>query len=127
MLLLKPVTGVCGGAMVWLEELKVQRICFVLKVRKDRLAEYRRRHRAVWPEMTAALTASGWRDYTLFLRPDGLLVGYLLCEDFAASNGAMKALEVNELWQRDMAPFFENIEANPDDEMQPLEEIFHLD
>ena len=113
--------------MMRLEELEVQRICFVLKVRADRLAEYRRRHREVWPEMTAALTATGWRDYTLFLRPDGLLVGYLLCEDFETSNGAMKALEVNELWQREMAPFFENIDAHPDDEMQPLEEVFHLD
>jgi L-rhamnose mutarotase len=110
-----------------LEELKVQRICFVLKVRTDRLAEYRRRHREVWPEMRAALTSTGWRDYTLFLRPDGLLVGYLVCEDFETSNEAMKALKVNELWQRDMAPFFENIDANPDDDMQPLEEIFHLD
>ena len=110
------------------EELNVQRICFVLKVRTDRLAEYRRRHREVWPEMTAALTATGWRDYTLFLRPDGLLVGYLSCEDFEASNGAMKALEVNELWQREMAPFFILTNGDvPDQLMVPIEEIFHID
>jgi len=30
------------------------RIGFLLKVRKDRLAEYKERHRAVWPEMLAA-------------------------------------------------------------------------
>jgi L-rhamnose mutarotase len=127
MLFMNPVAGLAVGAMMWLEESSVQRICFVLKVRADRLAEYRGRHREVWPEMRAALTATGWRDYTLFLRPDGLLVGYLSCEDFETSTDAMKALEVNEQWQREMAPFFENIAANPDDEMQPLEEIFHLD
>ena len=46
--------------------------------------EYRAEHRAVWPEMRAALAETGWRDYSLFLRGDGLLVGYLVTEDFAA-------------------------------------------
>ena len=53
----------------------MRRVCFLLQVRKDRLAEYRERHRAVWPEMREALTAAGWRNYSLFLREDGLLVG----------------------------------------------------
>ena len=33
------------------------RYCFQLQVRPERLAEYRERHRAVWPEMLAALRA----------------------------------------------------------------------
>ena len=105
----------------------MQRICFVLKVRPDRLAEYRTRHSDVWPAMKSALSTSGWRDYTLFLRPDGLLVGYLTCENFQASRDAMKNLEVNAQWQQEMAPYFETIHSHPDDEMQPLEEVFHLD
>ena len=36
-----------------------QRICFQLQVRPDRIAEYRERHAAVWPEMRAALSAAG--------------------------------------------------------------------
>jgi L-rhamnose mutarotase len=51
------------------------RICFTLQVRPEKVEEYRERHRAVWPEMRAALTAAGWRDYSLFLREDGLLIG----------------------------------------------------
>ena len=105
----------------------MQRICFVLQVRPDRLVEYRSRHRDVWPAMKAALTASGWRDYTLFLRDDGLLIGYLTCEDFEACKASMKALEVNALWQREMAPFFDGNGVDPDDQMRPLEEVFHLD
>jgi len=33
----------------------MQRICFVLQVKPERLAEYKERHRSVWPEMRAAL------------------------------------------------------------------------
>ncbi len=105
----------------------MQRICFVLKVRPGLIEEYRRRHAEVWPSMRAALTAAGWHNYSLFLRQDGLLIGYLTCDDFAAARAAMKSLEVNTQWQTEMAPFFETITANADDAMQPLEEVFHLD
>jgi len=98
-----------------------------LKVRADRIEEYRRRHTEVWPAMVAALRDAGWHDYSLFLRPDGLLIGYLMCENFDAARAAMKGLDVNTRWQTEMAPFFESHGAKPDDAMQPLEEIFHLD
>jgi len=105
----------------------VQRICFVLNVKPDRIEEYRERHREVWPEMRQALAATGWSDYTLFLRRDGLLVGYLVTEDFERALEAMKTMPVNDRWQQQMAPLFAGIEANADDAMRPLEEVFHLD
>jgi len=58
------------------------RTCLVLQVKPDRLEEYKERHRNVWPEMQAALRETGWNNYSLFLRSDGLLVGYLETEDF---------------------------------------------
>ena len=51
----------------------MQRIAFLLKVKQDRLAEYKQRHQEVWPEMLEALRETGWRNYSLFLRDDGLL------------------------------------------------------
>jgi len=105
----------------------VQRICFVLKVRQECVEEYRRRHREVWPEMRAALAETGWHDYTLFLRPDGLLVGYLLTESFANARAAMQALEINTRWQSEMAPYFEVSGRMADEQMEALEEVFHLD
>jgi L-rhamnose mutarotase len=105
----------------------MQRICFVLQVRPERMEEYRSRHRAVWPEMLAALRETGWNNYSLFLRPDGLLVGYLETEDFGRSLGGMSNREINQRWQRDMAPFFTNpTGVAPDSAMIPLEEVFHL-
>ena len=38
----------------------MQRICFVLQVKPERLEEYKERHRSVWPEMLAALRETGW-------------------------------------------------------------------
>jgi L-rhamnose mutarotase len=105
----------------------MQRVCFLLKVRKHRIAEYRERHATVWPEMLDALSATGWRNYSLFLRDDGLLVGYLETEDFAAAQAAMEDTEVNARWQAEMAPFFESLDgARPDEAMKPLTEVFHL-
>jgi L-rhamnose mutarotase len=102
----------------------VRRICFTLQVRPDRLEEYRRRHTAVWPDMLDALRGAGWHDYSLFLRADGLLVGYLLAEDFAAARAAMDATEVNSRWQAEMADFF--VDGRPDHHMHVLDEVFHL-
>ncbi len=104
-----------------------RRVCFLLKVRADRAEEYRERHRHVWPAMLDALSAAGWHNYSLFLREDGLLVGYLETEDFAAAQAGMEATDVNARWQAEMAPFFESLDgARPDEAMKPLTEVFHL-
>ena len=87
----------------------MSRVCFTLQVRPDRLAEYRARHAAVWPEMLCALRDAGWRDYQLFLRDDGLLVGSVVVDDaggLAAAQAAVDALPVSARWEAEMAPFF---------------------
>jgi L-rhamnose mutarotase len=104
------------------------RVCFLLKVRKDKLEEYKERHSRVWPEMQEALRDAGWRNYSLFLRPDGLVVGYLEAEDFERCVAAMKDQPVNARWQKEMAPYFESLNgAAADEKLFPLEEVFHLD
>ena len=50
------------------------RACFLLKVRPEKMDEYKARHAQVWPEMLKALRESGWRNYSLFLTPDGALI-----------------------------------------------------
>jgi L-rhamnose mutarotase len=99
----------------------MERVCFQLHVRPERIAEYRERHRAVWPEMLAALSAAGWTNYSLFLRADGLLIGYVETEDFDAATAAMNATDVNTRWQAEMAPFF-----SQELSFERLEEVFHL-
>jgi L-rhamnose mutarotase len=106
----------------------LKRICFLLKIRTEKVDEYRARHSDVWPEMLDALRATGWRNYSLFLRPDGLLVGYVETDDFAKARAGMKAHPVNARWQAEMSPFFEDMsDGSADDHMIPLAEVFHLD
>ena len=106
----------------------MRRVCFLLRVRPDRLDEYRSRHASVWPEMRQALRDTGWGNYSLFLAPDGLLVGYLETPDFDAARAGMAAREVNARWQAEMADFFVALDgSHPDTAMHPLTEVFHLD
>jgi L-rhamnose mutarotase len=106
----------------------MERVCFLLKVKEDMIEEYKERHQEVWPEMLEALRETGWHNYSLFLRDDGLLVGYLETPDFEAAKAGMAEKEINEKWQEEMAPFFEALDGKMADEsMTPLEEVFHLD
>ena len=105
----------------------MNRYCFCLQVRPDRLDEYVERHRDVWPDMQAALRDSGWHNYSLFLRDDGLLIGYVESADLEAAQKAMAATDVNTRWQAQMTEFFTGIDGRPPDEsFLLLPEIFHL-
>ncbi len=123
-----------------------QRVCFLLRLRPDRIDDYLAAHEHVWPEMLDALRQAGWHNYSLFLRPDdGLVVGYLETPDFEAALRQMSETEVNAKWQAGMAQYFKNPDsanpdadpnaqpgalpgkAHPDQAMQPLTEYFHLD
>ncbi len=107
----------------------MRRVGFVLKVRQDKLAEYKQHHQRVWPEMLAALRRTGWHNYSLFLRDDGLLFGYFETpESFQAALAGMAKEEINARWQEFMAPYFENLSgAHADESMVQLAEVFHLD
>jgi L-rhamnose mutarotase len=106
----------------------MQRVCFQLQVKPDRMAEYRERHDAVWPEMLDALRASGWRNYSLFLSTTGMLIGYLETDDFGAALRGMEQTDINARWQAEMAEFFEDLEGRrPDEGLLVLDEVFHLE
>ena len=68
----------------------MERVCFLGRVRPERLAEYRARHDRVWPDMLAALQEARW--------------------------------------QRDMAPYFTEVDGLPPDQgFKRVGEIFHVD
>jgi L-rhamnose mutarotase len=63
----------------------------------------------------------------LTMREHGLLVGYLECEDFDEARAAMEATAVNARWQAERHGLFEQLDGRrPDEQMRPLEEVFHL-
>ena len=79
--------------------------------------------------MLEALSRTGWHNYSLFMREDGLLFGYFEAEDsFQASLAGMEREEVNQRWQEAMAPFFEIPPGTrPDQAMMELVEVFHME
>ncbi len=107
----------------------MKRVGFVLKVRQEKLEEYKQHHQHVWPEMLDALRQAGWHRYSLFVRDDGLLFGYFETPDsLEVAQARMAETEVNTKWQEFMAPYFESPNnARPDEMFVELTEIFHLD
>ena len=107
----------------------MKRVSFLLKVKENKIEEYKKYHETVWPEMLDALSRTGWQNYSLFMREDGLLFGYFEAADnFQAALDGMAKEEINAKWQEFMAPYFEGVGGKKADEsMVELEEVFHLD
>ena len=107
----------------------MKRIGFLLKVKPEKLDEYKSIHANVWPEMLAALRRCGWHNYSLFMRKDGSLFGYFETPgDLQTAVAAMGKEEINQKWQDMMAPFFESPDgAHADEILIRLEEVFHTD
>jgi voltage-gated potassium channel len=100
-----------------------RRVCFCLQVRRERLEEYRESQQNVWPELLEALSKAGWCNYSLFLREDGLVVGYMETPDVEAALRRMEKSALQQRWQELLAPYMEVGAAGA----APLEEILHLD
>ena len=104
----------------------MQRVCFQLQVKPERLAEYTDLHAAVWPEMLRAIADSGRRNYSLFLRDDGLLIGYAEADDLAAAQERVARTEINARWQTAMSELFQS-DGAPDEAWEILPEVFNLE
>tara|TARA_B100000749_G_scaffold199170_1_gene155169 strand:- start:469 stop:792 length:324 start_codon:yes stop_codon:yes gene_type:complete len=103
------------------------RVGFQFKVKEDSIYEYRLHHKNVWPEMLNALKKHGWNNYSLFMRPDGLIFGYFETHGtFEEALTGMGTEAVNRKWQTLMAPFFEGEDLiSPDQLIVQLEEVFY--
>ncbi len=102
------------------------RYCLLGHVDPNRLDEYREAHRAVWPELLETLRDAGWRNYSLFLRDDGLLIGYAEADDLARAQEQVARTEVNERWQQAMGDLFVT-EGAPDEAWEIVPEVFNLE
>ncbi len=100
----------------------MQRVGILIKVKPEKLEEYKRLHAHVWPELLAELRAAGIRNYSLWLRPDGMEFGYLECDDWQAACEYLAKSEVHTRWQE----FMQNYLESPTDAAQggqPVERL----
>jgi L-rhamnose mutarotase len=101
-----------------------QRTAFVLRVRPDKIDEYVRAHRNVWPEMLDALSAAGIRNYSIF-RDGNQVFGYFEADDLEAVERYLTQQDVVSRWQDAMAGLLE--QRVPDAGPPALEEVFRLE
>lgn len=79
----------------------MQRMGMAIRIRPERLEEYKRLHAAPWPDMDAALQAAGIRNYSIWLEESQMLLfGYweYVGQDFDADMAALGALPVTRAW-----------------------------
>jgi len=103
----------------------MQRVCFILQVKKDRIEDYLKAHQ-VWPEMEKAMSDAGICNYSMFVREDGMLVGYLEAEDPQESMRAVGETDVNRRWQEHMAEYFQTSGDLREGGIQWLDQYYYL-
>jgi L-rhamnose mutarotase len=106
----------------------MERVCFTLYVKLDRIDEYVEDHERVGVDVLEALTRSGWHNYSLFLnRKDGCLITYCEVEDFQKALDAIASEEVSLRWQAKMADYFVPVPGKkPAEAFERFVEVFHL-
>jgi len=100
------------------------RSAFTLKVKLGKLAEYRKYHDEIWPELVAEIKRSGIKSMTSFERDS--TVFYFSETESADSWERLWNSEVHQRWAKLMGPL---IEMRPDGKVDSasLMEIFHLE
>jgi L-rhamnose mutarotase len=105
-----------------------KRYAFLMRIKPELKAEYKKAHDEIWPEMSRAIRKSGIRNYSIYFRDDGTLFAYLEAKDPAQAFAWLGKTEVNERWQKAMDRYF--VKKDPSilgAEVVPLEEVFHQD
>ena len=96
-----------------------------MKLRPGFEEEYRRRHAAIWPELTALLHDTGIREYSIFLNEETLQLFAFLKINDAIKLDRLPEQEVMQRWWEYMKDI---MDTNPDHSPVaiPLKEVFYL-
>ena len=104
----------------------MQRVAFKMKLFPGHVAEYKKRHDALWPELKVLLKETGIEEYSIFLDETSLdLFGVLKISDPRKLENLPDHPVMKKWWSymKDM------MESNPDHSpvSVPLEEVFYLE
>lgn len=106
----------------------MRRIGRLMRVRDGKLEEYRRLHRAVWPEVLEALRRANIRNYTIYCR-DGLLFSTMdyVGSDYSSDRGRLLAGPAMVRWNELTGPCLEPADGPGGEPWPTMEELFHMD
>ena len=109
----------------------MQRMGRIIKLKPEVIAEYKRIHAAVWPEILQAIRDSNVRNYTIFLKePENLLFAYWEYHgsDYAADMENIKSVPRMQEWWDITDPMQVPLDTRKDGEWWAgMEEVFHTD
>ena len=104
------------------------RIAQIIRVRHDKLDEYRRLHAECWPEILAMMQQQNIRNCSIFHR-DGLLFLYYeyVGTDFEADQALFRNDPTMQRWLDATAACQQPVASTDGDGWAPMEELFHVD
>ena len=109
----------------------MQRMAMVTGLKAENVAEYKRLHATVWPEILDQISRSNIRNYSIYLRePENLLFGYWEYHgtDFAADAAKMAADPRTQDWWALTDPCQAPLETGkPGEQWTMMQEVFHHD
>ena len=97
-----------------------------MRLKPGVVAEYKKRHDELWPELAAELRAAGVSYYSIFLDEETLTLFAVQKLSEGNTAAGLPNSPVIRKWWDYMAPL---MEVNPDNSpvAKPLKEVFHLD
>jgi len=104
----------------------MKRHAFKMKLKPGAVAEYKKRHDEIWPELSHAIRAAGISDYSIFLDEETLT---LFAVQKQADDNTAKDLAnqpIVKKWWANMAPLME-VNSDNSPRCSDLREVFHLD
>jgi L-rhamnose mutarotase len=101
----------------------------VIKVRLEKLEEYKKLHASPWPEINSMIKECNIRNYSIYYK-DGFLFSYFeyVGEDYEADTAKMAADPMTQKWWDLCIPCQLPLESRQDGEWwASMEEVYHLD
>ncbi|MBN1345025.1 MAG: L-rhamnose mutarotase [Phycisphaerae bacterium] len=101
----------------------------VIKVKPEKLQEYKRLHAAVWPDVLAMIRRCSIRNYSIYLKDDWLFSYFEYHgDDFEGDMAKMAADPTTQKWWDVCKPCQEPLATRAEGEWwADMEEVFHCD
>jgi L-rhamnose mutarotase len=101
----------------------------IIKVKSDKIEEYRKYHAAVWPDVLKMIKMCNINNYSIFIKDDYLFAYFEYTgKDFSADMAKMAADPTTQKWWDIMMPMQQPLANRKEGEWwSDMEEVFHLD
>ena len=108
------------------EEMTREKYAFKMKLNPGKLAEYKKRHDEIWPELVGLLKDAGVADYSIYLDEETNILFGVLWRTVPHKMDALPSHVVMQRWWAQMADIMET-HANNEPVAKPLLTVFHMD